>query len=130
MKRPSPEHDSAAPSVPEATAADRVESVGGVATAVVDAMRALQAAHEQHVEAAELATARRLEVITAQAELDAHLIRLHARQEAHAIVAAARDGEPPALDPEEPARLQEMAERLTSFARSVEPLVGRPTPPR
>ncbi|WP_137294345.1 hypothetical protein [Nocardioides dongxiaopingii] len=128
MKRPSPEHDGAAPAVPEATTADRVESVASVATAVVDAVRALQTAHERHVEAAEVATARRLEVITAQAELDAHLIRLHARQEAHDIVAAAaRDGDAAPLDPDEPARLQAMSEHLTALARSIEPLVG-PTP--
>lgn len=53
-------------------------------------MRAAEVAHLRHLEAIENEAARRLELLTAQAELDAELIRLHARREAHAIVTAAR----------------------------------------
>ena len=63
-------------------------------------MRAADEAHQRHLEALELEAARRCELLTAQAELDAELIRLHARREAHAIISAARarsgEARPPA----------------------------------
>ncbi len=53
-------------------------------------MRAAEQATLGHLEAMELEATRRYELVTAQAELDAELIRLQSRREAHAIVTAAR----------------------------------------
>ena len=47
----------------------------------------------------EAEAARRCELLTAQAELDAELIRLYARRESHGIIAAARAS----VDPSAPA---------------------------
>lgn len=100
-------------------------SVAEVATAVVEAMRRTNAAHERHVEALELETARRCELLTAQAELDAELIRLHARREAHAIISAARarsgehDTELVASD-----QLGEIGETFSRFAETIETTVA------
>ncbi len=65
-------------------------SVAEVAAAVIAAMQASAEAHRRHLESIEQEAARRWEMLTAEAELDAELIRLNARREAHAIVAAAR----------------------------------------
>lgn len=65
-------------------------SVEEIAATVIDRMQRAGEAHVRHLEAVELEAARRCELVTAQAELDAELIRLHARREAHAIITAAR----------------------------------------
>ncbi|GEP38698.1 hypothetical protein NPS01_23610 [Nocardioides psychrotolerans] len=65
-------------------------SVEEIAATVIDRMQRAGDAHVRLLEAVELETARRCELVTAQAELDAELIRLHARREAHAIITAAR----------------------------------------
>ncbi|MGZ6746228.1 MAG: hypothetical protein ACXVD0_10020, partial [Nocardioides sp.] len=61
-----------------------------VAADVVAQMQQAQTATLRHLEAIEAETTRRCELLVAQAELDAELIRLHARREAHAIITAAR----------------------------------------
>ncbi len=92
-----------------------------VAQGLVDAVRAVQEAHERHLVAIELEAARRIEVTTAQAELDARLIRLRAQREAHAIVAAARarvDVTEPASD--ERARLEALSEQFSRLAETID----------
>jgi hypothetical protein len=120
----------------EAMAADDphrapLRSVAEVAAAVIESMHRINEAHERHVESLELETARRCELLTAQAELDAELIRLHARREAHAIISAARlrVGEP---DPDlvETDQLGEIGETFSRFAETIETAVAtRPESP-
>lgn len=99
---------------------DLVRSVGEVADTVVVRMRQAEAATLQHLAALESEALRRCELLTAQAELDAELIRLHARREAHAIITAARmragDG---SLDDESTA-LIEMGDALAHVAETTE----------
>ncbi len=64
-----------------------VAEVARVAGQRIDAAREATLAH---LAAVEEEVARRCELVTARAELDAELIRLQARREAHAIVVAAR----------------------------------------
>ena len=84
-------------------------------------MRAAEVAHLRHLEAIENEAARRLELLTAQAELDAELIRLHARREAHAIVTAARTrtGSRTAKTPAE-RRLADVGGTFSRFAETLE----------
>jgi hypothetical protein len=84
-------------------------------------MRAAEVAHLRHLEAIENEAARRLELLTAQAELDAELIRLHARREAHAIVTAARTrtGSRTVKTPAE-RRLADVGGTFSRFAETLE----------
>lgn len=84
-------------------------------------MRAAEVAHLRHLEAIENEAARRLELLTAQAELDAELIRLHARREAHAIVTAARSrtGTRTVKTPAE-RRLADVGGTFSRFAETLE----------
>ena len=85
-------HRAAAPWPADPTPATEpvAASVAEVGAEILARMRATARAHERHLESIELEAARRCELLTAQAELDAELIRLHARRDAHAIVAAAQ----------------------------------------
>lgn len=96
-------------------------SVEEVAASVIARMEAAGEANQRHLEAIESEAARRCEMLTAQAELDAELIRLHARREAHAIITAARmRAGGGASDSEESARLHEIGETFSRFAESIE----------
>ncbi|WP_323792949.1 hypothetical protein, partial [Nocardioides sp.] len=96
------------------------DSVAGVAAAVIASMRAVGEAHERHLESIELESGRRSELLTAQAELDAELIRLHARREAHAIIAAARMRTGEQRSPVEADQLREIGETFSRFAETIE----------
>ena len=97
-------------------------SVAEVAAAVITAMQASAEAHRRHLESIEQEAARRWEMLTAEAELDAELIRLNARREAHAIVAAARqragldDDEAIDLPQEDEDPLSHISAMLSRFA--------------
>jgi hypothetical protein len=93
-------------------------SVERVAQAVIARMNDVEAAHQRHLAALEDEAARRIELVTAQAELDAELIRLQARREAHGIVATAeaRTGREPALH--DGMRLDLISESVTRFAET------------
>lgn len=111
---------------PEQAPVSLAESVESVAQAVIAQMRATQEAHARHLEALENETARRCELLTAQAELDAELIRLHGRREAHAIIAAARvrAQEPDSDLASTPAdTLHQIGETFSRFAESIEQTV-------
>ncbi|WP_170285905.1 hypothetical protein [Nocardioides rubriscoriae] len=97
-------------------------SVAEVAASVIAAMRRVNEAHERHVVALELETARRCELLTSQADLDAELIRLHARREAHALVfaARARTGQAGPDLQQQGDELHEIGETLSRFAEAVE----------
>lgn len=100
-------------------------SVEEVAATVIDRMQRAGEAHVRHLEAVELETARRCELVTAQAELDAELIRLHARREAHAIITAARMRTGGAEGPAAEGRLlSEINTSLSRFAESIETSVA------
>jgi hypothetical protein len=118
---------------PQPSTAAVEQTVEEVADAVISAMRRVGEAHERHLAAAALETARRHELLTAQAELDAELIRLHARREAHAILAAARTragaptpgpGSRPEAAPGRPEGLREIGETFSRFAERVETTLG------
>lgn len=96
-------------------------AVAEVAASVIALMRSTEDAHQRHLEAVELEAARRCELLTAQAELDAELIRLNARREAHAIISAARtrSGESPA-PVESDHQLSEIGETFSRFAETIE----------
>ena len=96
------------------------DSVAGVAASVIASMRAVGEAHERHLESIELEAGRRSELLTAQAELDAELIRLHARREAHAIIAAARMRTGEQRSPVEADQLREIGETFSRFAETIE----------
>lgn len=100
-------------------------SVDEVAVSVVARMREAGEASRRHLESIEAEAARRCELLTAQAELDAELIRLHARREAHAIITAARTrvGGGTATD-SGGARLNEIGETFSRFAESIETTVA------
>ncbi|MDO9456314.1 hypothetical protein [Nocardioides sp.] len=106
-------------------------TVAEVAESLIAAMRRVNEAHERHVVALELETARRCELLTSQADLDAELIRLHARRDAHAIVFAARSrtGEVD-IDLHESEQLEEIGETFSRFAETIETTVAsrRPFP--
>jgi hypothetical protein len=71
-------------------AVEVARAVEEVAAEVIARMRSAEEATLRHLDAMELEATRRYELVTAQAELDAELIRLQSRREAHAIVTAAR----------------------------------------
>ena len=84
-------------------------------------MREAGEANRRHLEALEAEAARRYELLTAQAELDAELIRLHARREAYAIITAARMRSGELTEPSaESRRLDEVGETLAGFAEAFE----------
>ncbi|WP_309647332.1 hypothetical protein [Nocardioides sp.] len=100
-------------------------SVEEIAATVIDRMQRAGEAHVRHLEAVELETARRCELVTAQAELDAELIRLHARREAHAILTAARMRTGGAAGSAAEGRLlSEINTSLSRFAESIETSVA------
>ncbi|MFA6575880.1 MAG: hypothetical protein WCS84_10710 [Nocardioides sp.] len=103
-------------------------SVERVAESVVARMQDAGEAHLRHLEAIEVEAARRCELLTAQAELDAELIRLHARREAHAIIAAARmrtgGGTGPSADNR---HLNQIGETFERFAETFETAVAQAT---
>lgn len=105
-----------------ALAVDR--TVDDVAATVIAAMRAVGEAHERHLEAIELEAARRCELLTAQAELDAELIRLNARREAHSVVSAARLRVGEHLSSVQTGQLDEIGETFSRFAESIEETIA------
>ncbi|NYD56473.1 hypothetical protein BKA08_000711 [Nocardioides marinisabuli] len=113
---------------PEAPTGSATEvDVAEVARIAAERIRVTRDATLTHLAAVEEEVARRCELITAQAELDAELIRLQARREAHAIVAAARartDGTPPG---DEGARLAAIADVVARLGSDLE--LDGPTPP-
>lgn len=112
----------------DALAADR--SVADVAAGVIAAMRSVEEAHERHLEAIELEAARRCELLTAQAELDAELIRINARREAHAVISAAQLQVGAHLSPVESDQLIAIGETFSRFAESIEATIApRAAPP-
>lgn len=121
-----PRSVSAAPSATGGVEVDYVGlSVDDVAASVIARMREAGEASRRHLESIEGEAARRCELLTAQAELDAELIRLHARREAHAIITAARmragTGTGPGNDSE---RLNQIGESFSRFAESIETAVA------
>lgn len=119
----SPVHAVGVPVASEAATPD--QAVAEVAESVIALMRSTQDAHQRHLESVELEAARRCELLTAQAELDAELIRLHARREAHAIVSAARMrvGAEPTRPPESD-QISEIGETFSRFAETIETTVA------
>ncbi|MEN8704938.1 MAG: hypothetical protein ABF306_02265 [Nocardioides marinisabuli] len=113
---------------PEAPTGSATEvDVAEVARVAAERIRVTRDATLTHLAAVEEEVARRCELITAQAELDAELIRLQARREAHAIVAAARartDGTPVG---DEGARLAAIADVVARLGSDLE--LDGPTPP-
>lgn len=103
-------------------------SVEDIAATVVELMERAGDAHVRHLQAIETETARRCELVTAQAELDAELIRLHARREAHTILTAARARTGDGTDDHEGPELRRIGDSLSAFAESIETDVAR-TPP-
>ncbi len=124
--------------VPEDELRHLGQSVDEVAASVIARMREAGEANRRHLEALEAEAARRYELLTAQAELDAELIRLHARREAYAIITAARMRSGELTEPSaESRRLDEVGETLAGFAEAFERQVdeqgghdghGRPAP--
>ena len=107
--------------VPEDELRHLGQSVDEVAASVVARMREAGEANRRHLEALEAEAARRYELLTAQAELDAELIRLHARREAYAIITAARMRSGELTEPSaESRRLDEVGESLAGFAEAFE----------
>jgi hypothetical protein len=112
---------SAPSTVPEEDVAYLGLSVEEVAESARVRMRSAELAHLRHLEAVENEAARRLELLTAQAELDAELIRLHARREAHAIVSAARTRTGAGSGPSRAERrLAEVGGSFSRFAETLE----------
>jgi hypothetical protein len=120
--RPAPEPRPSLVGDPVSRPVAEVAEVAEVAAGVIAAMRRVNEAHERHVEALEIETARRCELVTSQADLDAELIRLHARREAHAIVFAARARTGGAVTDDQRAddELHEIGEVVSRFAESVD----------
>lgn len=113
---------------PEAPTGSATEvDVAEVARLAAERIRVAREAALTHLAAVEEEVARRCELITAQAELDAELIRLQARREAHSIVAAARarTGGTPVGD--EGARLAAVADVVARLGSDLE--LDGPTPP-
>ncbi|MBC7631261.1 hypothetical protein [Aeromicrobium sp.] len=101
------------------------QDVADVAASVIALMRSTADSHQRHLESVELEAARRCELLTAQAELDAELIRLHARREAHAIISAsgvrtsAQQPGPVGTD-----HLSEIGETFSRFAETIETIIA------
>lgn len=108
---------------------ERPPSIEEIARLVVERMHDAELAMMRHLEAVEVETARRAELATAQAELDAELIRLHARREAHAIITEARlrAGQDVEVDDDQ-VELEKVTDSLTRFADVLDEL--RPSPGR
>ena len=96
-------------------------SVEQVAESAIARMQAAEAAHHRYLEAVEQEAARRLELLIAQAELDAELIRLHARREAHAILSAASGRQPLPGEDADRHRMDGVADTFARFAESIVP---------
>ncbi len=96
------------------------QEVAEAAAGVIAAMRSVEDAHARHLEAIELEAARRCELLTAQSELDAELIRLHARREAHAIVSAAKVRTGEEVTTVVADQLSDIGETFSRFAESIE----------
>ncbi|MBM7508871.1 regulator of protease activity HflC (stomatin/prohibitin superfamily) [Nocardioides salarius] len=101
--------------------------VAEVARVAVQRIEAARAATLAHLAAVEEEVARRCELITAQAELDAELLRLQARREAHSIVTAARARTGPAEPDDEGARLAAIADVVARLGADLD--LGGPPPP-
>ncbi len=102
---------------------ERPPTVEEIARLVIERMHDAELAMMRHLDAIEVESARRNELLTAQAELDAELIRLSARREAHSIVTAARvraGGE--ATVSAEEHQLDELTESLSRFAEVMDEL--------
>ncbi|MBF4162445.1 hypothetical protein [Nocardioides acrostichi] len=113
---------------------ERTLSPDEVARGLVALMHRVYDATERHLESLETEAARRTEMLTAQAELDAELIRLHARREAHTLLTAARvrTGRSRTGADTGARRLDDLATVLASFADDVETMRAErlPEPPR
>ncbi len=107
------------------------QSVEQVAASIIASMRAIEENHQRHLEALEAEATRRYELLLAQAELDAELIRLHGRREAHRIIATARarTGDGRRQIAGDSARLQEIGETFTRFAETIESVAATPPDP-
>lgn len=107
------------------------QSVEDVAASIIASMRAIEENHHRHLEALEAEATRRYELLLAQAELDAELIRLNGRREAHRIIATARarTGSERGDARVESSRLQEIGETFTRFAETIESAAATPPPP-
>ncbi len=107
------------------------QSVEEVAASIIASMRAIEHNHHRHLEAIEAEATRRYELLLAQAELDAELIRLHGRREAHRIIATARarTGEGHRDVAADSTRLQEIGETFTRFAETIESATAAPSDP-
>lgn len=117
--------------VPAEDAGTVAEDVDDIVEGVLARIREAQHATAAHLEATEIEAALRCEMLTAQAELDAELIRLHARREAHAIIAAARQrsGVPQPVQAEhERRRLDRLGEAAMRLAEELEALEADPHP--
>ncbi|WP_341229495.1 hypothetical protein [Nocardioides salarius] len=101
--------------------------VAEVARVAVQRIEAARAATLAHLAAVEEEVARRCELITAQAELDAELLRLQARREAHSIVTAARARTGRAEPDDEGARLAAIADVVARLGADLD--LGGPPPP-
>jgi hypothetical protein len=114
---PEPPPVTVLPPVGRERVVDVARAVEEVAAEVIGRMRDAEQATLRHLEAMELEATRRYELVTAQAELDAELIRLQSRREAHAIVTAARTraGELDDLD-DDP---DDEGHRLSAFSDAV-----------
>ena len=104
-------------------------AVEEVADNVIARMQAAEQATLRHLDAMQTEATRRYELVTAQAELDAELIRLQSRREAHAIITAARmrAGEVDDLsdDPDESGhRLAVFGDAVSRVADSTESLLA------
>ena len=109
--------------VPAEDAAVVNEDVSDVVTGVIGRIREVRSATIAHLEAIEVESALRCEMLTAQAELDAELIRLHARREAHAIIAAARHRSGlPVRSTSDEHRLRELHDAATRLSEELEAL--------
>ena len=106
------------------------QSVEEIAASIIASMRTIEETHHRHLEALETEATRRYELLLAQAELDAELIRLNGRREAHRIIATARarTGTEQRGSAGESSRLQEIGETFTRFAETIESAAAAPPP--
>jgi hypothetical protein len=106
------------------------QSVEEIAASIIASMRTIEETHHRHLEALEAEATRRYELLLAQAELDAELIRLNGRREAHRIIASARarTGAEQGGSAGESSRLQEIGETFTRFAQTIESAAAAPPP--
>lgn len=95
-------------------------SVEALGQSIIARMRAAEAAMREHVAAVEAEAARRCELLTAQAELDAELIRLYARRESHAIMVEAQVRTGVQVDDVDGERLDGIGDAALRFAETFE----------